>query len=62
MFRDLVGLQTFGTFAPGLLALSFPDAEAFVVAAVLPIGRYSGYRLGELVRFRQVSRAGMPGA
>ncbi len=46
----------------GRLALTFPEAELFVVAALLLIGRYSGYRLAELVRFRDVRRAGTPGA
>jgi hypothetical protein len=40
----------------GKLALSFPEGELFVVAALLLIGRYSGYRLSELIRFRDLVR------
>jgi len=124
VFRNIVGLQTFGTFTPSLLALSFlyadwrsglvilagvfgiglagrslldrlrplmvprlsvvltmvvvftafvvsalnyfaltfPEGELFAVAGLLLIGRHSGYRLAELVRFRDLARTAMPGA
>ncbi len=43
---------------PGLgrLALRFPEAELIVVAALLAVGRYTGYRLTELWRFRELGQ------
>ena len=46
----------------GRIALTFPEGELLVVAGLLLIGRYSGYRLAELVRFRDVPKAATPGA
>jgi hypothetical protein len=40
----------------GALVLRFPEAELFVIAALLLVGRYSGYRLSELIRFRDAAR------
>ena len=45
----------------GQLALTYPEGELFVVAGLLLIGRYSGYRLAELVRFRDMTKAATPG-
>ena len=45
----------------GQLALAFPEGELFVVASLLLVGRYSGYRLTELVRFRDVTKAATGG-
>ena len=36
----------------GEWVVRFPEAELFVIAALLLVGRYSGYRLSELIRFR----------
>ncbi len=41
----------------GRLALSFPEGEFFVIAALILIGRYAGYRLTELWRFRDIGKA-----
>jgi hypothetical protein len=38
----------------GELLLSFPESELFIVAALILIGRYTGYRLTELRRFRDL--------
>ena len=46
----------------GQLALTYPEGELFVVSGLLLIGRYSGYRLAELVRFRDITKAATPGA
>ena len=40
--------------ALGLLVVRYPEMEFFLLAAMLGIGRYSGYRLTELVRFRDL--------
>jgi hypothetical protein len=40
----------------GRLALRFPEAELIVVAALLAVGRYAGYRLTELWRFRELAQ------
>ena len=39
----------------GLIFISFPELELLVVSALLLIGRYSGYRLSELIRFRDLA-------
>ena len=39
----------------GRLALRFPEAELIVAAALLAVGRYGGYRLTELWRFRELA-------
>jgi transglutaminase-like putative cysteine protease len=44
----------------GQLALAFPEGELLIISALLLIGRYSGYRLVELVRFRDVTEATTP--
>lgn len=36
--------------------IRFPESLFFVIAMLILIGRYSGYRLSELVRFRDLSR------
>jgi len=41
--------------ALGGLALRFPEGELLVAAALVLIGRYSGYRLSELWRFRDLA-------
>ena len=41
----------------GRLLLTFPEILLFIVAALLLIGRYSGYRLTELRRFRDIAKA-----
>jgi hypothetical protein len=41
--------------AVGRLALAYPEAQLLVVAAMLGVGRYSGYRLTELWRFRELA-------
>ena len=46
----------------GQLAVRFPEAELFVAAALLAIGRYCGYRLSELLRFRDLARTPDMGA
>ena len=38
----------------GRLVLTFPEMQIFIAAALLLIGRYSGYRLTELWRFRDI--------
>ena len=38
------------------LALSFPEGQLFIMSALILVGRYSGYRLTELWRFREVVR------
>lgn len=45
----------------GRLVLRYPELEFFVAAALLLLGRYSGYRLTELVRFRDLARPGPGG-
>ena len=39
----------------GQLAVSYPEAQLFVAAALVCVGRYSGYRLTELWRFRELA-------
>ena len=39
----------------GRLALEFPESVFFVAAAFIGTGRYTGYRLTELVRFRRLA-------
>jgi len=39
----------------GRTFLNLPELELFVAAALLLIGRYSGYRLTELIRFRDLA-------
>ena len=41
--------------ALGRLALAYPEAELIVGAALLAVGRYAGYRLTELWRFRDLA-------
>lgn len=41
--------------ALGRLALAYPEAELIVVAALLAVGRYAGYRLTELWRFGELA-------
>jgi hypothetical protein len=41
--------------ALGGLALRFPEGELFVAAVLVLIGRYCGYRLSELWRFRDLA-------
>ena len=41
----------------GRLVLTFPEMQLFIAAALLLIGRYSGYRLTELWRFRDIVRS-----
>lgn len=41
----------------GRLVLTFPEMELFIAAALLLVGRYSGYRLTELWRFRDILRS-----
>lgn len=38
----------------GRVVLTFPEMQFFIAAALLVIGRYSGYRLTELWRFRDI--------
>jgi len=40
----------------GRLALIFPEIQLFNVAILLLIGRYSGYRLSEIWRFRDITQ------
>jgi transglutaminase-like putative cysteine protease len=40
----------------GRFLLTFPEIQLFIVAALLLIGRYSGYRLTELRRFRDITQ------
>lgn len=42
----------------GQLALSFPEGQLFVAALLVCLGRYTGYRLTELWRFRRFMDAG----
>jgi len=39
----------------GRLALIFPEVQLFNIAILLLIGRYSGYRLSEIWRFRDIT-------
>lgn len=39
----------------GRLALTYPEAQVVVAAALILVGRYSGYRLTELWRFRDLA-------
>ena len=41
----------------GRLALSFPEGQLLVAAVLILIGRYTGYRLTELIRFRDIVAA-----
>jgi hypothetical protein len=41
--------------ALGMLVLSFPEVQLLNLAALLLIGRYSGYRLTELRRFKELT-------
>lgn len=45
----------------GRLALRFPESTLVIAAGLLLIGRYSGYRLTELLRFRDLGGRGTPG-
>jgi hypothetical protein len=42
----------------GLKLLQYPELHFFTVAALVLIGRYTGYRLMELVRFRDAAKPG----
>jgi hypothetical protein len=42
------------------LALRFPEGQFFILAALILIGRYAGYRLTELWRFRDIGQAHHP--
>jgi hypothetical protein len=42
--------------AIGQFLLSFPEVHLFTVAALVLLGRYTGYRLTELWRFRDFAR------
>jgi len=44
----------------GRLMLSYPEGEFFVIAALIGVGRYAGYRLTELWRFRDMGRLQPP--
>ncbi|MFO7898762.1 MAG: 7TM domain-containing protein [Planctomycetota bacterium] len=46
--------------ALGRLALAFPEGLLFVAAALILVGRYSGYRLTELWRFRDLAGEDKP--
>ena len=46
----------------GRLAVRFPEGNLIVLATLLLVGRYSGYRLTELIRFRDLARRGGEGA
>ncbi len=41
----------------GLLAVTYPEAQLFIISALLILGRYTGYRLTELIRFRDIIAA-----
>ena len=43
------------------LVLAFPEIQLLNAAALIIIGRYSGYRLNELWRFRDIARSGTQG-
>ncbi|MBN2314526.1 MAG: hypothetical protein JXM79_11395 [Sedimentisphaerales bacterium] len=47
----------FGVGGLGRLVLTFPEIQLFITAALLLLGRYSGYRLTELWRFRDIVRS-----
>jgi hypothetical protein len=40
----------------GRTALIFPEVQLFNIAILLLIGRYSGYRLSEIWRFRDITQ------
>jgi hypothetical protein len=42
------------------LAFVFPELLLLVLAAMLLLGRYSGYRLSEVYRFRALAGAAEP--
>jgi hypothetical protein len=44
----------------GALLLRFPEGELFIVAALILLGRYTGYRLTDLWRFRDIARDSHP--
>jgi len=44
----------------GRLALTYPEGQLFVAAALIAVGRYAGYRLSELIRFRDLARLDAP--
>jgi hypothetical protein len=46
--------------ALGWLLLGFPEGLLFVAAALILVGRYAGYRLTELWRFRDLVRGARP--
>ena len=45
----------------GRLVLSLPEAQCFVIAALILLGRYAGYRFTELLRFRDFAGDAHPG-
>jgi len=47
----------FGLGGLDRLVLTFPEIQLFIAAALLLLGRYSGYRLTELWRFRDIVRS-----
>jgi hypothetical protein len=44
----------------GHVLLTHPESHLFTVAALVLLGRYTGYRLSELLRFRDLSSARRP--
>ena len=50
-------LLVLGLEGLGRLVLMFPEIQLFNAAALLLIGRYSGYRLTELWRFRDIAQS-----
>jgi len=44
----------------GHALLTHPEVHLFTVASLVLLGRYTGYRLSELLRFRDLSSPGRP--
>ncbi len=46
----------------GVMVLAYPELQFFVAAGLVAAGRYAGYRLSELVRFRDLAPGAAAGA
>jgi hypothetical protein len=44
--------------AVGLLVFTYPEIHCFTIAALVLLGSYSGYRISELWRFRDLAAPG----
>jgi hypothetical protein len=56
--RNIVGVRTYGTFTPTLLALAFAFVQWFTAALIVLIGTYKGNRLADLPLFLWLKEPG----